>query len=143
MSPTSASPVPLALGIALSAAGGAVGALLRWGLERAFPAHGLGFPWTTLAINVVGSGLLALLGVLPALRRRPALPVLLGTGLLGGFTTMSAASVDTFRLLDGGATATALAYAGGTLAGALLLAGAVARLDPPGERELEAEEGAR
>jgi CrcB protein len=117
--------------------------LARWGLEGAFPAHGTAFPWATFAINVVGSGLLALLGVLPAVRRRPALPVLLGTGLLGGFTTMSAASVDTVRLFDGGAVVTGLAYALGTLAAALLVAGAIARLDPVGEREFEAEEGDR
>lgn len=138
-----AEPVPLTTGILLTAAGGAVGALARWSLEESFPAHGTAFPWTTFAINVLGSGLLALLGVLPAVRRRPALPVLLGTGVLGGFTTMSAASVDTVRLLDGGATLTGLAYVLGTLAAALLLVGAIARIDPPAERDFEVEEGDR
>ena len=136
-------PLPLARGVALTAVGGALGALARWGLEERFPSHGTAFPWTTFAINVLGSGLLALLGATPAVRRRPALPVLLGTGVLGGFTTMSTASVDTVRLLDAGATGTGLVYALGTLAAALLLAGAVARLDPIGEREFEAEEGDR
>jgi CrcB protein len=136
-------PVPLTTGILLTAAGGAAGALARWGLQQGFPAHGTSFPWTTFAINVLGSGLLALLGLLPAVRRRPALPVLLGTGVLGGFTTMSAASVDTVRLFDGGATLTGLAYAVGTLAAALLVVRAIAGIDPPGEREFEAEEGDR
>ena len=135
--------LPIGTGILLTAIGGAAGALARWGLEDVFPAHGTAFPWTTFAINVLGSGLLALIGASPAVRRRPALPVLLGTGVLGGFTTMSAASVDTVRLLDGGATATALAYALGTLCAAVLLAGSIARLDPIGETDFEAEEGDR
>jgi CrcB protein len=136
-------PVPLTTGIALTALGGAAGALARWELESVLPAHGTAFPWTTFAINVVGSGLLALLGLVPAVRRRPALPVLLGTGVLGGFTTMSAASVDTVRLFDGGATLTGLAYALGTLAAAVLLTATIARIDPLGESEFEIEEGDR
>jgi CrcB protein len=133
----------LRLGILLTAIGGAVGAVARYGLQEAFPSHGTTFPWTTFAINVVGSGLLALLGVVPAVRARPALPVLLGTGVLGGFTTMSAASVDSFRLLDAGAVGTGLAYAVGTLVAALLVVAVISRLDPAGETELEAEEGDR
>ena len=74
-------------------------------LHRGLPRHGTAFPWTTFAINVAGSGAArrcsALLPAGP--RRTPWLPVCLGTGVLGGFTTMSAASVDTFVLLDGGA----------------------------------------
>jgi CrcB protein len=131
--------MPLRLGILLTAIGGALGAVARYGLQEAHPSHGSAFPWTTFAINVVGSGLLALLGVVPAIRRRPALPVFLGTGVLGGFTTMSAASVDTFRLLDAGAVATGLAYGLGTLVAALGLVTLVSRLDPIGERELETE----
>ena len=129
------------MALALTSAGGALGAVARWALEDVFPAHGTDFPWTTFAINVVGSGLLALLGVLPVVRRRPALPLFLGTGVLGGFTTMSAASVDTFRLLDAGLVVPALLYALGTLAAALALAVAVMRIDPVGEREFDAEEG--
>ena len=133
----------LRAGVALTAVGGALGAVGRLGLEEAFPTHGTAFPWTTFAINVVGSGVLALLGATPAVRRRPALPVLLGTGVLGGFTTMSTASVDTVRLVDAGATGTGLLYVLGTLVAALALAGAVSRLDPIGEREFEDEEGDR
>lgn len=135
--------MPLRLGILLTAIGGALGAVTRYGLQQAWPSHGSAFPWTTFAINVVGSGLLALLGVVPAIRSRPALPVFLGTGVLGGFTTMSAASVDTFRLLDAGAVGTGFAYGLGTLAAALVLVALISRLDPIGESELEAEEGDR
>jgi CrcB protein len=118
----------LRLGILLTSIGGALGAVARYGLQEAHPSHGSAFPWTTFAINVLGAGLLALLGVLPAVRSRPALPVFLGTGVLGGFTTMSAASVDTFRLLDAGAVGTGAAYGVGTLVAALLLVAAVERV---------------
>ena len=122
--------MPLRLGILLTAAGGALGAVARYGLQQAWPSHGSAFPWSTFAINVVGAGLLALLGVVPAVRSRPALPVFLGTGVLGGFTTMSAASVDTFRLLDAGAVGTGVAYGLGTLVAALVLVAAVERIGP-------------
>lgn len=131
----------LRLGILLTSLGGALGAVARYGLQEAHPSHGSAFPWTTFAINVLGAGLLALLGVLPAVRSRPALPVFLGTGVLGGFTTMSAASVDTFRLLDAGAVVTGLAYGVGTLVAALALVSLIARIDPAGERVFEDEEG--
>lgn len=71
------------------ALGGAAGAVLRWLLGAAFP-DGSGFPWTTFAINVSGSFLLALLPALDAVRTRPTLVAGLGPGLLGGFTTLSA-----------------------------------------------------
>ena len=77
------------------------------------------FLWTTLLINVVGSGLLALLPLFPAVRRRQWLGLLLGTGFLGGFTTMSAASAETFALLERGDVGLGLAYSLGTLAAAL------------------------
>ena len=48
-----------------------------------------GFPWTIFAVNVVGAGVLALLPAFAAVRRRELLPPLLGTGVLGGFTTLS------------------------------------------------------
>ena len=133
--------MPLRLGILLTAVGGALGAVPRYALQQEWPAHGSAFPWTTFVINVVGSGLLALLGVVPAIRARPALPVFLGTGVLGGFTTMSAASVDTFRLLDDGAVGTGLTYGVGTLVAALVLVALVSRLDPIDESLVEAEEG--
>ena len=69
--------------------GGAVGALLRYLLGELAP-DGSGFPWTTFAINVAGSVLLALLPALAAVRRRRVVAVALGPGVLGGFTTLSA-----------------------------------------------------
>lgn len=111
--PRPASPArPLAAAFAVVALGGAVGSALRWGLGEAVPdpSAGTGFPWTTAATNVVGSVLLALLPAVPAVRRRPLLTLALGTGVLGGFTTLSLAAEQARALLAAGAVVTALAY---------------------------------
>ena len=120
MSPTGTAPpaaarVALPVGVLVTAVGGALGAVLRWGLTVLVPGEPGTFPWTTLAINVGGSALLAALALLPAARARPWLALLLGTGFLGGFTTMSAASAETFALLDRGEVGLGLGYAVGTL----------------------------
>ena len=88
--------------LAAVAVGGAVGALLRFALGTWIP-DGDGIPWTTFAINLSGSAALAGLGRPPtwSVRRTPG-PVRSGPGLLGGFTTMSAASEQTRSLLDSG-----------------------------------------
>lgn len=69
------------------AAGGAVGALLRYGLMEAAP-HLV----TTLLINVLGSLLLGLL--VSRCRENDWARAVLGTGVLGGFTTWSALAVQ-------------------------------------------------
>lgn len=134
--------VPVRVGLPAVALGGAVGALARWLVTEAFPLQYDGFPWAVLSVNVVGSGLLALLPSIPAVRARPWLAVGLGTGVLGGFTTMSTASVDTVLLLEAGRGLVALLYAAGTLLAAMLAVGLVDRLSTPAERaEFEREEG--
>ena len=140
---TSAAPAPSGvLSCVLAAAlGGALGAVLRWSLTSLHPVAPGRFPWVVLGINVVGSGLLAALPLLPAARRTPWVAVLLGTGVLGGFTTMSAASVDTFVLLDTGHPLLALAYAAGTLAAALAAVLVVDRVVAPPLRRRFASEG--
>lgn len=110
--------VPLPVALAAATAGGVLGCLARFGLTSWYPV-GSGFPTTVFVINVVGSALLALVPALAAVRRTPWLATFLGTGVLGGFTTMSAASVETVDLLDRGRTLTALGYSGGTLLAAL------------------------
>lgn len=86
--------------ILLVAFGGAVGSLARYGVGMAAARWlGLGFPWGTLIVNLVGG---LAMGVLAA-RTGPAdegLRLLLGVGLLGGFTTFSAFSLETVRLMD-------------------------------------------
>ena len=122
------------------ALGGALGALLRWALGEAVP-DGSGFPWTTFAINVSGSALLALLPATSMVRRRPALALGLGPGLLGGYTTLSAYAEQTRTLLDGGHALTAAAYVVGTLAACLGAVALASRLYPPSAGEEFAVEG--
>jgi fluoride exporter len=100
-------PDPRAVGAV--AIGGAVGAMLRWGLGELAPDDS-GFPWTTFAINVSGSLLLALVLGLGAVRRHPILLAGLGPGLLGGYTTLSTLAEQSRSLLVDGHVATALAY---------------------------------
>ncbi|GAA5166696.1 hypothetical protein GCM10011366_02410 [Ornithinimicrobium tianjinense] len=79
------------------AAGGAVGAVLRWALEVALPTTGL--PWVTLLVNVVGCAALAVLVVHDDRHRHPRwLRPGVGTGLLGGFTTFSTYAVQVAAL---------------------------------------------
>lgn len=105
------------------AAGGALGALARYGLSVALP-HGPGtFPWSTFLVNVLGCLLIGVLMiVLTEVAGRPhrlARPFI-GVGILGGFTTFSTYAVDIQQLVAAGAPATALAYLAGTLVAALL-----------------------
>ena len=92
----------------LVAAGGAVGAVLRYAISG-FVAQRLGvsFPWGTALVNFSGSFLLGVLGVLTS--ERLALPpqavTLLGIGVLGGYTTFSTWQYETFRLLENGSWA--------------------------------------
>jgi fluoride exporter len=103
------------------AGGGVLGALARAGAQTAFPHSPTGFPWATLGVNVTGC---LLIGVLMAvLTARPAGPLVrpfLGVGVLGGYTTFSTYAVDVHRAVTAGAPATALAYLGATVVGALL-----------------------
>jgi CrcB protein len=112
-----AAPPPLF--VLAAALGGALGALARWGVDSTWPA-GDGFPWGTLVINVTGSFLLALLPAFPAVRRHPVLPVLLGTGALGGWTTLSTYANQGRALLAYGRPELALAYLAGTLLACVL-----------------------
>jgi len=121
--------------LAAASAGGILGALARWGLTEHYPVSD-GFPTSVFWINVTGCALLALLPAFEAVRSRPWLGVFLGTGVLGGFTTMSAASEQTVVLLERHHTGTALGYAGGTLAAALVAVWVVDRWTTPAQRAL-------
>lgn len=130
-----------ALGALAVSIGGALGAVARWSIETASPTGSGQFPWPTLLINVVGSALLAALPLLPIARRHAWVGLLLGTGVLGGFTTMSTASVETFTLLDQQHVGLALAYCVGTLAAALGAVLVVDRLTTVAERRRAVDEG--
>ena len=79
---------PGATDLLVVSAGGAAGALLRFGIDTAAPDQV--FPWPTLAINVVGAFVLGVLPALAVVRRSRTVALALGPGLLGGFTTVSA-----------------------------------------------------
>lgn len=128
-------PARLHVALVAASAGGVLGALARWGMTEWFPVSD-GFPTTVFWINVVGSALLATLPALAVVRRTPWLGVFLGTGVLGGFTTMSAASEQTVLLLEHDRTGTALTYAGGTLVAALVAVWVVDRWTNPADRAL-------
>lgn len=124
-----------------AAAGGMLGALLRWSLDELVP-DGNEFPWTTFAINVSGSFLLAALPALSAVRRHPVLPVFLGTGVLGGYTTLSTYAEQGRSLLADGRIALAGTYLAGTLLACLAAVVLAHRLSSPdAQREFEIEEG--
>ena len=76
--------------------GGAAGSVLRYLVSvAATAALGAGFPWGTLAVNAAGS---TAIGALASLGLRDDARLLLVTGLLGGFTTFSAFSLETAQL---------------------------------------------
>lgn len=128
--------------VAAVALGGAAGALLRWALGEAWPDPVDGFPWTIFGINVLGAGVLALLPAFPAVRRHELLPPLLGTGVLGGFTTLSTYSDQARGLLAQGRPVLAATYVVGTLAACLLVVAVADRFSSAAARaEFEREEG--
>lgn len=102
--------------------GGAIGAALRYGASFALPGAGAaGWPWPTLFVNIVGG---FLMGMAAALGARSGLTegwrLFLTVGVLGGFTTFSAFSLDMMTMVEGGRLAAALLYAFASVAGALL-----------------------
>lgn len=126
------------------ALGGVLGSLLRWGLSVAAPDPVAGFPWTIFSVNVAGCLLLALLPALAVVRRHDLLPPLLGTGVLGGFTTLSTYSEQARALADHGHAGLAATYVVGTLAAALLVVALADRfVTAPARRRFDDEEGDR
>lgn len=119
--------------------GGALGAMARHTVDVTFSV-GL-FPWGTFGINVIGSAVLAGLPAVPAVQHRPLLPVLLGPGVLGGFTTLSAFSEQARQLTATGHATLAATYVVGSVAAALLAVIAVRRLTTPAERLAFEDEG--
>lgn len=100
------------------AIGGAFGSLCRYLIIQWVGAlAGREFPWAVLAVNVLGSFLMGLLlgflaSVMPKGRE---LYLLLGVGFLGGFTTFSAFTYDSYMLLERGDWWGAAAYIAGSV----------------------------
>lgn len=99
----------------LVGAGGALGAMGRYGAAVVFTRLGIvGFPWATMAVNIVGSlGMGLLIGYLahttPLWQAEARLFV--AVGMLGGFTTFSAFSLDVVTLIERGQLTSAVGYA--------------------------------
>ena len=112
----------LFLGIAVA---GGVGASLRFLLDGVMRSRvRIAYPVGTTVINVSGSLLLGLITGLASAALLPEdLRLLLGTGLLGGYTTFSTASLDTVRLLQERRHLAALLNGLGMLAVSVLAAG--------------------
>ena len=100
------------------AAGGAVGSLLRFWMSNWVHAFaGRTFPYGTLAVNVLGCLIMGFLFVLfiDRLSDNPVLRAGILIGVLGGFTTFSSFSIETFNLIEQGAWAKAVANMSGSL----------------------------
>ncbi len=115
------------------AAGGAVGAVARFGVVSGADRLGLAFPWGTLLVNVAGSFLIGLaFGLLAHHARfddlvRPFFVV----GVLGAFTTFSAFSMETVLLLNDARWLPALAYIAASVLVCVVAAWAGQRLGAP------------
>ncbi|SFL25711.1 camphor resistance protein CrcB [Loktanella salsilacus] len=98
------------------ALGGAIGATLRW-LSGMLTLRimGQGFPWGTVSVNVLGSLLMGVVVVALAEKGGMRAAPFLMTGLLGGFTTFSAFSLDAVALMERGQFNLAVAYVGGSV----------------------------
>src|SRR3954454_8783078 len=98
--------------------GGALGALVRAGLAEALADPGVGWPWATFVVNVVGAGLLGYwFTVLPHTQyRRP----LLTTGFCGALTTFSTVQVELVEMIDAGRLSLACLYLGISVVAGLL-----------------------
>lgn len=104
--------------------GGAIGAGFRYHIGfLAIRALGPNFPWGTWIVNLVGG---LLMGLLAGMLAREAsggepLRLFLGVGVLGGFTTFSAFSLETFNMLLRGEHVLAASYAVSSVAGSVMM----------------------
>ncbi len=100
--------------------GAGLGGVMRHGVNLAAARIlGLGFPWGTLAVNVVGSLLMGALAGWLAVRAGESwtqpVRLFVATGILGGFTTFSAFSLDAALLWERGQGGAAAAYVASSL----------------------------
>ena len=98
--------------VLLVAAGGALGASLRYGVVHVVKPHSPGFPTGTLLVNLAGCMVIGLLaglwgaGIAPGDR----LKLFVFTGVLGGFTTFSSFGLETLQLMRDGRVLAAIGY---------------------------------
>ncbi|MCF2905649.1 fluoride efflux transporter CrcB [Octadecabacter sp. CECT 8868] len=99
--------IPTVFHVAL---GGAIGAAARYGVGVALFRPTGGFPFGVLAVNIIGSFLMGLLVVYLGQKMLTHLNPLLMTGVLGGFTTFSAFSLEAYTLFERGEAGLAALY---------------------------------
>lgn len=102
------------MGFIYVALGGAIGSSARYGVNLAAPRLvGHGFPWATLFVNVAGCFAMGMISALlgPRLPESENIRLFLTSGLLGGFTTFSAFSLDFFAMVERGEWHWAVLYA--------------------------------
>lgn len=106
------------------ALGGGVGSAARYAVERVISLKWRGrFPWGVFMVNLSGAMLLGLfMGLVSAGSDHSLATILIGTGLLGGYTTFSTASIDAVRLARDGHRLMTLTYAVGTMLGTIVAA---------------------
>ena len=98
--------------------GGGIGSMLRHGVNQASAGlFGLNYPFGTLIVNIVGSLAIGCVAGWFALRGEGGslLRLFLATGIIGGFTTFSAFSLDAALLWERGQTAAAVLYVAGSV----------------------------
>lgn len=103
--------------------GAGIGGALRHGVNIAAARQlGTDFPYGTMAVNLVGSLAMGLIAGYLAFKGDAAqgLRLFFATGILGGFTTFSAFSLDVVTLVERGDIANAALYAGVSVAGSVL-----------------------
>ena len=110
--------------IILVMSGGAIGAGMRYGLSRALPIGNGGWPWPTFTANVLGGLAMGVLAawVLRGDSSAESLRLFVGVGVLGGFTTFSAFSLEMMQMAGRGQFGLAAGYA---VASVLLAFGAL------------------
>ncbi|MDB5679371.1 fluoride efflux transporter CrcB [Sphingomonas bacterium] len=93
--------------------GGAVGSAGRYAVGKlTLDTLGPNYPWGTLAVNLIGGFLMGLLaGMLARTGGSEHSRLLIGVGLLGGFTTFSAFSLDAALMIERGQWGVAMTYA--------------------------------
>jgi fluoride exporter len=98
--------------------GGGLGATLRYLINvTCARCLGAGFPWGTFIINITGSTVMGLIAGYLALKGEASQPwrLFLMTGILGGYTTFSAYSLDAALLYERGELASAALYVVGSV----------------------------
>jgi len=97
------------------AVGGAIGAGLRWAAGIAWTHNRGGWPWATLAVNLIGCVAIGIAA--RRLRVGTVAWAFVVTGILGGFTTFSSFAVEVDQLIDADRAGVALGYIVITLVG--------------------------